>query len=359
MTSPHRTDRSWTTVTLSNEERANLEAFAQGANADPYDNYQGLRRHAQMAWKGMTAKTVEHVSNLAQGLSRRPELYISNLPVDPELPPTPTIPQRGRTIPGGLSEFITLTFSLALGSPISYVDQRYGNLFHDVFPTRENATNISSQSSTAPLGFHTEMFFHPGAPDFLVLHCLRPDPDHEAITSVAAIEDVINTLDRDTVSELCRPQFAIDLARLHGSYTHDSRAISESDPRPLIAVVELFDNSKRLRFEPELMTPLTHRARQALHQAARAWEVVAAPGTLDQGGFLIIDNRRAAHSRSPFRAAFEGNDRWLRRTMVRHGSAPPAGYYVESNTELSKAWDALGVELTVIPYIRESPEGAK
>ena len=37
---------------------------------------------------------------------------------------------------------------------------------------------------------------------------------------------------------------------------------------------------------------------------------------LDAGDLLVIDNRRAVHGRSKFRARFDGTDRWLQRTFV-------------------------------------------
>ena len=34
------------------------------------------------------------------------------------------------------------------------------------------------------------------------------------------------------------------------------------------------------------------------------------------GDLLVVDNRRVAHARSPFRPRFDGADRWLLRVMV-------------------------------------------
>ena len=72
---------------------------------------------------------------------------------------------------------------------------------------------------------------------------------------------------------------ALDLARLHGSYAHDGRPIRESDPRPSIAVFPQTSGSGRLRFEPELTTPLTPFALRALQRADLVAEGVASTGS--------------------------------------------------------------------------------
>jgi alpha-ketoglutarate-dependent taurine dioxygenase len=238
-------------------------------------------------------------------------------------------------------------FSVGLGYPISYADQREGNIFHDVFPTRGNAEKVSSQSSKALLGFHTEMFFHPMAPDFLVLNCLRADPDRQARTSVASLADIDAALDATARATLRQPEFAVDLARLHGSYTREGRTIRPQDPRPAIAVVGVADGAERFRFEPMLTTPLTSEARRALHAADGAAEAVALTGRLESDSVLLVDNRRAAHSRSSFTARFDGTDRWLRRMMVKQGLFPRAGFFSRPDFELAQAWTALGARMVI------------
>jgi hypothetical protein len=65
---------------------------------------------------------------------------------------------------------------------------------------------------------------------------------------------------------------------------------------------------------------------------------------------LLIDNRRAAHSRSPFTARFDGTDRLLRRMMVAAGPVPQGGYGDQPELDLGRSWKKCGVELACIPY---------
>ena len=46
---------------------------------------------------------------------------------------------------------------------------------------------------------------------------------------------------------------------------------------------------------------------------------------LEPGDLLVVDNAVAVHGRSPFRARFDGTDRWLQRSFVVGDLAPSAG----------------------------------
>jgi alpha-ketoglutarate-dependent taurine dioxygenase len=37
---------------------------------------------------------------------------------------------------------------------------------------------------------------------------------------------------------------------------------------------------------------------------------------LEPGDFVFIDNYRAVHGRKPFKARYDGNDRWLKRINI-------------------------------------------
>ena len=340
---------------LAEDEVKSLLQIAENSQSDPQADLLGLRLDAYTGWLSLHQETRSLVQELADGSSLRPELHLTNLPIMDALEATPIAEDSVRTISGTLSEFIMLVFSIGLGSPISYFDQRNGNIFHDVFPTRRNSLALSSQSSEANLGFHSEMFFHPSPPEFLALHCLRPDVDEEAITGIASLADIEVELNADELHQLRQPAYAVDIAHLHGSYTHQGRAIRESDPRPIIPVIYEAHEMKLFRFEPELMTPIDGPASGAIHHADEIAASVAATGRLTHGSLLLIDNRRAVHSRSPFKARFDGTDRWLRRMMIRAGHVPETGKSDEPESELSQAWAALGAAVSYFPYSRRMP----
>ena len=341
----------WNTHALTDSERDELGRLAVEARSDPYDDLKGFIQECGVVWASLSVETRNRVEDLVRGTSGRPELCITNLPGLESLPPTPAVTDTwARLTRDRVSETAVVALAAGLGAPISYLDQRGGAVFHDVYPTRRNAAAISSQSSAVHLGMHTEMFFHPEPPDFLVLHCLRSPRERSARTSVASLDDIETHLSAQDRAILREPLFALDLARLHGRYTHDGRPYTQADPCPRIPIVDDAPSGQRFRFEPALMTPTTEAAAQAMWQTELAAEAVARSGQLEERSLLIIDNRRAAHSRSTFLARFDGSDRWLRRTMVGRTDETQAGAIERLDLELVHAWRGAGAIVEHIPY---------
>lgn len=340
----------WANHRLTDAESDGLRRAAADLRVDPYADPRMFRVAASTAWRILQPVTRARVWALAAGTALRPELRITNLPTECSLPPTPTANTARPTTSGFLSELIISTFTVGLGTPMSYADQRNGRLYHDVFPTPGNAGALSSQSSQVSLGFHSEMFFHPTPPDFLALHCLRADPDGNASTAVASVYDMIAELDAAHVTQLCAPNYALDLARLHGSYVAEGRAIRETDPRPLIPVIARSSGTVTLRFEPELTTPTHEAAAEALQAAKHAAPRVARIGHLSDGELLLVDNRVTCHARSPFVARFDGSDRWLRRMMISASRPSDAGHVPLPGLDLTRGWLDRGVPLRHVPY---------
>lgn len=331
----------WTSLRLAPEDHEALARNAAELVTSPYTDLAEFRHAATETWGALSAGVRAGVVSLARGDSASPELHLTGLPTPLGLGATPTESGRCVRTPNFLSEFVTMVVCAGLGAPISYRDQRNGSVFHDIFPTRSNAAAVSSQSSSTPLGFHTEMFFHPQPPDFLMLHCLRADPSGVASTSVAALADISAALSTEDRQVLSTPHYAMDLHRLHGSYVRDSRPIAASDPRPVFAICPDGAGSGRFRFEPELTTALTSEALHAMHRAEQAAHDIARSGRLEPGGLLLVDNRRAAHSRSEFPARFDGSDRWLRRVMVGASDGACPVVHRHHDLELARAWSSI------------------
>lgn len=344
--------RRWATYRIADAERAMLGDAAAELAWRPEHGLVHLRHAAQPLWNALSADTRQHVIDLADGRSSRPELYVVNLPCPTALPPTPVHNRTWMpTTFDGLSELIMMVFSVGLGHPISYLDQRDGNVFHDVFPTRVNAEAVSSQSSRSALGFHTEMFFDPSPPEYLMLHCLRSGAAAtRARTGIAALDDIEQRLSENLFGELHRRAYAIDLARLHGSYVHNGLPIEEDHPRPVIPIVNPADRAP-FRFEPVLMTPVGTSAAEAMHRVEQLAAATAVEGTLHEGGLLLLDNRRAAHSRSSFVTHFDGRDRWLRRVMVGTDQPLPGEVTLSRHElEIVDPWIRNGALMQTIPY---------
>ena len=65
-----------------------------------------------------------------------------------------------------------------------------------------------------------------------------------------------------------------------------------------------------------LMEGITPEAQWALDYIKRAMLTVVVEHVLEPGDLMIVDNRMAAHGRTPFKPTYDGHDRWLQRMFV-------------------------------------------
>jgi L-asparagine oxygenase len=250
-------------------------------------------------------------------------LLITGVPIDAELPPTPTQDTGAALTTGPVSERALLLMAVLLGEPVAYQGEKNGRLVQDVFPIRELESTPSNEGSATELGFHTELSFsreapeqplHVTCPDFVLLLGLRCPTDRVATTATVEAKAACGRLEEDQLAVLREAQFQL---RAPHSFTRDGDNRPWSKPVPLLrgtpeAPSFAFDSACGVRaLSPEAVAAL---------DALRA--VCNDPGVqtrvrLGQGDLLCIDNNRCAHSRSPFPAHYDGRDRWLRRVYVR------------------------------------------
>lgn len=178
------------------------------------------------------------------------------------------------------------------------------------------------------LDLHTETVFsrrNPArpldveSPDFILLWCLRSDPDRTAATLVTAVDDLCAGLDQESLRVLSEPRFE---HRAPYSFTRDAPSdrpwvgpapILRGETPPRRAAFDLACGTRGIDAEAE-------SALGAMRQAAKEPGVTQRIHLLE-GDLLIMDNRRCAHGRTPFSARFDGRDRWLLRVYVRRSLA--------------------------------------
>jgi alpha-ketoglutarate-dependent taurine dioxygenase len=73
-----------------------------------------------------------------------------------------------------------------------------------------------------------------------------------------------------------------------------------------------------LRLDPYFMDHLDHdwEAQQALDALTALIDTNLVDIVLQPGDFFFIDNYRAVHGRKPFKARYDGNDRWIKRISM-------------------------------------------
>jgi L-asparagine oxygenase len=242
-----------------------------------------------------------------------------------QLPATPATPEAAAALSEGQvpsqscktlqSEFALLAVAQLLGQPVGYLPELGGDVVQNILPVRASAQRQVSTSSKVELMFHTEAAFHPHRPRYLLLLCLKGDPN--AATTLSSIREVIHLLDARTVEVLSEPRFR--------TAPDESYRSDPTGPRLLgapIAVLSGHCGSPELSgaltlvFDADLMVGIDDEAQAALQTLAAAVAAHHTAVVLEAGDLLIIDNEVAVHGRSSFTPRFDGTDRWLQRTFV-------------------------------------------
>jgi Fe(II)/alpha-ketoglutarate-dependent arginine beta-hydroxylase len=228
--------------------------------------------------------------------------------------------------------FFTLHGSL-LGDLLGWATQQDGYLVHDVFPIKGHEDEQLGTGSEQTLWWHTEDAFHPYRADYLSFLCLR-NPDNVP-TTIGTID--VKRLEAAQVEILFQPRFAIrpdeshqkknesDLRREKQS-SHDQESISSAYEKiarmntspEKVSVFFGSADAPYVRVDPYFMDPLDDdpEAQQALNALVKLIDASLVNLVLQPGDLCFIDNYRAVHGRKPFKAKYDGNDRWIKRISM-------------------------------------------
>lgn len=232
-------------------------------------------------------------------------VLLQGLPVG-QLPPTPPAPTAS-TDKSDFTELQLLALASVLGEPVGYLPEHGGDVVQNIVPVQKSAASQTSTSSSVDLMFHTEAAFHPHRPRYLLLLCLRGDP--QARTTVASVHTALAHLPADVVDVLFGARFrcAVDESYLHG------RANVLGTPMPVLSGDR---RNPSMVFDQDLMVGTDEEADEALVALGNALVAHHNFVVLEAGDLLVIDNDLVVHGRSPFTARFDGTDRWLQRAFV-------------------------------------------
>ncbi len=208
-----------------------------------------------------------------------------------------------------------------LGDIFGWSTLQDARLVHDVvpMPTEER---MQSGHGTVRLEWHTEDGFHPYRCDYLLLLGLR---NHDSVpTTVASLDGI--ELSREQRAVLSEARFLIfpdteHLTRAHvltdgtGLVHNVQRMLDNPEPS---AVLFGHPDAPYLRIDPTFMTarPGDDEAAAALGVLVAALDANLVEVSLAAGDLLVVDNYKAVHGRSAFRARFDGTDRWLKKVVV-------------------------------------------
>ncbi|WP_336214997.1 TauD/TfdA family dioxygenase [Nonomuraea sp. LPB2021202275-12-8] len=232
-------------------------------------------------------------------------LVTGNIVRDDLLNDTPAHWRAPQSEEARLSGFTLMLWAALLGDAIAWTTQQEGRILTDVLPVAGHEQTTVSSSSRKELSWHTEDAFSPYRADYVGLYCLR-NPDRTPTTLAAA-------------DPLALPGWACEALTQSRFLTRPDDAHDQDVTRPETGPVLTGPaDAAVLRIDRDCTAavPGDEEARAALELIfgqldANLYDFALAPGDV-----IFVDNRNVVHGRRPFRARYDGRDRWLRRVNV-------------------------------------------
>ena len=191
---------------------------------------------------------------------------------------------------------------------IAYEGECSGYLFQDIVPIESMSKEQVSVGSSIELEIHTEQAFSKLKPDLLSLACLRSNRD--AFTYILPVKHILHHISKETHDLLLKPlwNFGIDL-----SFKINNNEFIDGDIRGPFPILQYHNNVPYLLFDQNLITGITPEANMIIKELIEIYYNYRLKYCLQSGDILIINNNIAVHGRSPFKAQYDGNDRFLVR----------------------------------------------
>jgi Fe(II)/alpha-ketoglutarate-dependent arginine beta-hydroxylase len=221
-------------------------------------------------------------------------------------------------------DILLVLLGTLLGDVFGWAAEQGGHIVHDVIPIKEHENKQMSTGSNQTIWWHTEEAFHPYTSDYVGLMCLR-NPDRVP-TTYACIDSV--DLNQEVVKILFEKQFIISPVESHlDRYGSDIGTNGNGEYAPYyqlkqkqyvpekISVMYGDPRSPYIRIDPYYMDMAgpDSEAKRALSELVRIIEESLSEVVLAPGDFCFINNYKTVHGRKPFKAKYDGKDRWLKR----------------------------------------------
>lgn len=251
-------------------------------------------------------------------------LLVNGLPIDADLPPTPTsgeIPRQGRSMH---AEKSLLGLAAHIGTPVGYRTEKDGQLVHHVVPMPGGEYTQSNRGSKVFLNFHNDsmydasMVFNSHNPDFLLLLCLRSDPEQAAQTMYVDARAALASLPETTVACLREPRYRMAAPSNYTLLIRGAQGDEKVWSEP-VAVIQGPAAYPEIYLAANGVMPMDEGAKRALADLRDACERIGASHAvrLQPGQAMLINNRKGVHARTAFPARYDGQDRWLLRANIR------------------------------------------
>lgn len=312
-------------LSLSDETRVELmQELADAARL--HQDFDTVSSYLYKAFSCLPAFALQRILQFGRSPSHPGVMLVEGLPLDANLPDTPTNRESQNGPVAEIAEKTLLGLAQLIGTPVGYLSEKEGNLVHHVVPMPGGEYTQSNRGSRVFLNYHNDSMYDPSGifnshnPDFLLLLCLRSDAEGEAKTMYADARHICAMLTEEQIRVLREPRFKMAAP---SNYT---LLIQNADPSQKIWSRPVPILSGPLQ-TPEIymaangVLPLDDEAEQTLqtlravcHEVGHRHAVHLTPGQA-----LLINNRKGVHARTEFTAKYDGNDRWLLRANIRTG----------------------------------------
>ncbi|BAZ51974.1 clavaminate synthase [Nostoc sp. NIES-4103] len=231
-------------------------------------------------------------------------------------------------------QILLVLYGSLLGEVFGWSTQQDGYIVHDIFPIKIHENEQLGCGSSQTLWWHNEDAFHPYRADYVIFLCLR-NPDKVATTFGKLNVDQLKS---EQIQMLLKPYFDIrpDESHLEKNESDIRKESRQKNTENLInlayekinkmnsssenKISVLFGSSESpyLRLDPYFMDELkdNREAQTAFEDLVRAIDKNIEPVVLQPGDYCLIDNYRVVHGRNPFKAKYDGKDRWIKRVNI-------------------------------------------
>lgn len=292
---------------LSDADATVMAELGDRIRLDMLDDPDSYCRAARSLARLVPAGVTEAMSQFSDVGSDTGIFVIRGLDVGP-LPPTPLSNRHGVGAYTRLAPQLAI-LSHVVGDMVIYEAEGTGYLLQDMVPNPDYADRQSSQGSRQVLEAHSEQSFSPMRPDYVVLGCLRGDPN--AQTHIFSARDLLRHLSPDEIDYLRRPLWTTLIDDSFHPYVPDPTEV-----RGPFALISGSVDDPEIRIDQELTHGMTREAQKLLQKVIDIYVDHHRGHTLISGDVGFVDNTRAMHGRSAFTPRFDGTDRFVVRGFV-------------------------------------------
>lgn len=280
------------------------EYLTRIAEVDPYNMSLKTRLYLNDIFtEGLGKASGTHVRRV---LGEESAVLITGLPIDPVLPTTPLDGLESPDKKTLISECLLVGACGMLGmAPMSYHNEKGGNLIHDIVPIPGREQSKSNEGSET-FSMHIEAPHHPHPPEWIGLIALRNS--EEGATSFVNIGDAYRAMPFLMRKALLEPIFTLRIGESFGSNSYTECAIAELDE---------FTGKLKYRVDLSEMVGNSDFADSVLATLAAKMADLERSYVLKPGEMLLLNNRIMAHGRVSFMPDYSsGEQRWLQRMYM-------------------------------------------